>query len=105
MQEHQRESAPFEIEEGRIGSFEIGFDLIATSFVYDLAAHRIANIGHAVASWIELAPHTVDAFTKNNLYHVDALAQNYNVQSLSGCSGANRDFLVVHKIVIALSSV
>jgi len=47
----------------------------------------------------------VSAFTKNNLYHFDALAQDHNVKGLSGCGNANRNFLVVHMIASGLSSV
>jgi len=93
-----RELASIEFAQDSIGAFEVGLDLVAAPFIYDFAPHRIPCIGGAVASGRQSAPHVVNTFTEDNLYHVDALAQDDNVQRLSRCGYANRNLFVVHTI-------
>lgn len=81
-----------------MGSFQISLDLVARPFIHDLAPHRIADVGHAVASRRQSAPYAVNTFTEDDLDRFNVLAEYGNVQRLPGCGDPNRDSLVVHTV-------
>ena len=84
---------------GRLGSLNIRIDLLARRFIHNFAPKGISDVGFPIASGRQPAPHAVNAFAQDDLYRLDAPAQDYDVERLSCGSYANGNFLVVHKMV------
>lgn len=86
-----------------IEPIDVGLNLVATAFVYDLAPHHAADVGEPGAGRSQFAPDTVHALTEDNLYPLGSLAQNHHLQGLAAFGHTNSNFFIVHMVMMVCS--
>src|SRR3989442_10292117 len=75
---------------------EVAFHQGAAALVDDLASHRAAGIGEAVAGGGQRAAHAVRAFADHHLDRLGSLAEHGDFDFLARAGEADLDFLDLH---------
>src|SRR6185503_7972811 len=75
---------------------EIRLDVLAAALVDDFPAQRFPGVGHAVAGRREIHTHVVHALSEHDGDRVESLAEDDDIEHLSGCGHADLNLVLCH---------